>query len=112
MTESLALKFNKFVIEAGQMGLRMKNLSEAVVKHPDVELPDYWDEKELTELSEKCYAISEVLLIIRDTPNAYLNAEAMEALREEVEAAVRVERQDWAQELLRTINPDWMPWRA
>ena len=105
MNSHPALPYNQLVIEANRLGRRMKQLHEVLAAHPDPE-DELMDAGDLAELAEKVAGIGAVLAIIRDMPNASLNAEAMAAIRWEVEHAANVERQDWAVEVFRWVGPE------
>lgn len=100
MTQSSALKYNQFIIEANGLGRRMKLLDQATANMAE---PPYVDEffEGFANLGETLWGIATVLTILRETPNAYINAEAMEALRSPVEFAAGIDNQDWAKELLK-----------
>ncbi|MBS0264477.1 MAG: hypothetical protein JSS02_21260 [Planctomycetes bacterium] len=100
MTQSSALKFNLLIIEANRLGRRMKLLDEATA---DMSEPPYIDEcfEGFAALSRDLWGIGTVLSIIRETPNAYINQEALEALRSSVEFAANIDEQEWAKQLLK-----------
>jgi hypothetical protein len=100
MTQSSALNYNLLIIEANRLGRRMKLLDQATANLSD---PPYDDEyfEGFAALSEKLWGIGSVLQIIRETPNGYINEEALESLRSEVEFAAAIEKAEWAKELLR-----------
>jgi hypothetical protein len=100
MTKSLALTYNQLIIEANRLGRRMKLLDQATANLSD---PPYIDEyfEGFAALSEKLWGIGSVLQIIRETPNGYINQEALESLRSEIEFAATIEQAEWAKELLK-----------
>ena len=88
------------IIEANGLGRRMKLLDQATADMPE---PPYVDEcfEGFAALAETLWGIGTVLSIIGETPNAYINPEAMEALRSPVEFAASIDEQEWAKELLK-----------
>jgi hypothetical protein len=100
MTQSSALKYNLLIIEANRLGRRMKLLDQATAKMSESPYVDDLFEG-FAELSERLWAIGSVLSMLRETPNAYINAEAMEELQDRVRYAADIEQQDWAKELLK-----------
>ena len=100
MTQSSALKYNLLIIEANRLGRRMKLLHQATAEIPE---PPYIDElfQGFDVLAEELWGIGTVLRVIRDTPNGYINQEALEALHSTVEFAATIEQAAWAQELLK-----------
>jgi nitrate reductase beta subunit len=103
MTQSSALKYNLLIIEANRLGRRMKLLAKATANMAEPPyIDDYFDGFEA--LAEKLWGIGTVLNMLGETPNAYINAEAMEALRAPVEFAAGIEEEEWAKELLKDDN--------
>jgi hypothetical protein len=100
MTHSSALDYNLLIIQANRLGRRMKLLDQATADLPD---PPYIDEyfEGFAALSEKLWGIGSVLQIIRETPNGYINQEALESLRSVVEFAAGIEEKEWTKELLK-----------
>ena len=114
-----ALAYNMLVIEANRLGRRMRLLHEAIEaehnrQRPATEQADtIWDDlpgddiiwSELPHMHRKLTGIGAVLALLRETPNAYINPEAMAALRDEVEHAAAIEREDWAKAILDRVDP-------
>ena len=100
MTQSSALKYNLLIIEANRLGRRMRLLDQATANMSE---PPYIDEyfEGFAALADTLRGIGTVLRILRETPNAYINAEALEALRSPVEFAASIEEREWASELLK-----------
>jgi hypothetical protein len=100
MTKSSALKYNQFIIEANRLGRRMRLLDQATAGMSE---PPYVDDyfEGFAALAATLSGIGEVLSILGETPNAYINPEALEALRPPVEFAASIEQEAWAQELLK-----------
>ena len=119
MTDNPALAYNMLVIEANRLGRRMRLLHEAIeAEHtrqrtPEEQADSIWDDlpgddiiwSELPHMHGKLSGIGAVLALLRETPNAYINPEAMTALRCEVEIAAETEREDWAKAILDRVDP-------
>ena len=109
MTYTSALDYNKLVTEANRLGRRMKLLHEAIEADPALrgraEQIDEFEQYELVDLELKLWGIGSVLALLRQTPNAYVNPEAMAAIRSEVEHAAGVEREEWAGVILDRVDP-------
>lgn len=99
MTESPTLTYNKLIIEANRLGRLMKILDEAASHDMEVMLDDLYD-GELNKLAEELSAIGTVLAMLRETPNAYINPEAMAAFHAKVEEAAAIEQLDWSKAIL------------
>jgi len=101
MTPSSALKFNQLIIRANGLGRTMKLLDKATA---DMAEPPFIDDffEGFAALGETLWSIATVLRIIRETPNGYINQEALEELRSTVEFAESLEKQEWAKELLKS----------
>lgn len=91
------LEYNMFIIEANRLGRRMKILAKAPDQPYVDECFDGFD-----DLAEKLWAIGTVLKMIGDTPNAYINPEAIEGLRDVVQCAAGLEKLDWVAEVLKS----------
>ena len=91
------LEYNMFIIEANRLGRRMKILAKAPDQPYVDECFDGFD-----DLAETLWAIGTVLKFLGDTPNAYINPEAIEALRDVVQVATSIEKSDWAAEVLKS----------
>ena len=52
--------------------------------------------------AEDLWGIGRVLMILRETANAYINAEALEQLQQEIRQAAELEQEPWAKELLKS----------
>jgi len=100
MTQSSALKYNLLIIEANRLGRSMKLLDQATSELPD---PPYVDEyfEGFAAVGEQLWGIASVLQIIRETPNGYINEEALESLHSVVQFAAGIEETEWAKELLK-----------
>ncbi len=107
MTDSPTLTYNKLIIEANYLGRRMRVLHDAVNKDMGAVLDDHYD-GQLDELSVRLFGIGSVLELLRGTPNAYLNPEAMAALKAEVDEASELEGSEWARTILDEVDSiDW-----
>jgi hypothetical protein len=104
MTQSSALKFNQLIGRANGLGRSMKLLHKATVDMPE---PPHYDDffQGFDVLAEELWAIATVLTMIRETPNGYINPEAMETLQSTVAFAAGVEQEAWAQEVLKSDTP-------
>lgn len=84
----------------------MKLLDKATA---DMAEPPFIDDffEGFATLGETLWSIATVLRILGDTPNAYINQEALEELQLTVEFAASLESQEWAKELLKSDS--WLP---
>ncbi|AWM40160.1 hypothetical protein GobsT_14030 [Gemmata obscuriglobus] len=95
---------HRLIPEAIRLGLRVRVLHRALDADPTLEGPNgagnELDRVELLRLGMQLYGIVEVLQLLGQTPNAYMNAEAMDVLRAVVQEAAALEREPWAAAIL------------
>jgi hypothetical protein len=107
MTKDPALAWNKLVMEANNLGRRMKILAKAM--KADATIADEYDdlagiyEEDPAELYLKMCGIADLLKIIGETPNAFINVEGMAAIRCEIERVALIESE--AKTLLDKLEP-------
>jgi hypothetical protein len=109
MTISSPLTYRQLITEANRLSLRMRRLHEALEADPLLEGPHgedtEFDQMELIGLENQLYGIGSVLELLGHTPNAFVNPEAMDALREVVRKAAGVEQEPWAAVILDRVDP-------
>ena len=76
MTQNSALKYNLLIIEAKRLGRLMKLLDKATADMPEPPFIDLCFEG-FAAMAESLWAIGTVLRMIGDTPNGYINQEAL-----------------------------------
>ena len=98
-----ALEYNKLTIEANRLGRRMKLLHE----HENNDLGSMGEDCDDLpgEISERLFGIAMVLQLLGHTPNAHINTEGMTAIRDQVEAAAKFEKSQWATEVFDQTDP-------
>lgn len=97
------LTYNQLVIEAFRLGRRIRILDEAVSKDRTI-TDNCVYEDDLSETHKTLTGIGHVLRLLGETPNAHINAEAMQAISEYVEYGTRIESRDWAKPILESDN--------
>ena len=109
MTISPPLTYRQLITEANRLALRIQRLHEALEADPLLEGPrgedNEFDQMELVGLEQQLYGIGSVLELLGHTPNAVVNPEAMDALREVVRKAVGLEQEPWAAVILDRVDP-------
>lgn len=94
--------FGDIILQANQLAIRLRGITH---QYPDAKwtqhLGDLCGERTwgIDELADHLSAIGDVLQIIADTPNGYINQEAMDRLREEFSPAIEFLQTDWAKQV-------------
>jgi hypothetical protein len=106
MTKTKRLSFGALRIDAGFCGATLERLARKLKDNPSAaplwQFDDYdgcYDE-EPAEMAFTINAIARCLDIIGQTPNAYINQEALDEFQERVERARHLLEEQWAVELL------------
>ena len=100
MLKNSALEYNQLIINANGLGRSMKLLEKATAGMSDPPFIDDFFEG-FAATGETLWAIAKVLTILGETPNAYINQEAMEELESHVHVAAGIVGEDWAKEILK-----------
>jgi hypothetical protein len=94
--------FGDIMLEANQLAISLRGITH---EHPDATWTQYpgdicgertWG---IDELADHLSAIHTVLGIIAETPNGYINQEALEGLREQFTPAIDFLATDWAKQV-------------
>ena len=102
--------FNDIQLKALNIGINLRNIAK---HHPDAEWEDYpgdiasctWP---IADLIARVDAIHSVLGFIAETPNGYINREALDGLWEQLKVPMEFLESDWAQQALAEATRKWL----